>query len=107
MNRGAFALFQWTLRRDVQLLRTHLVRGAFAGIMLLVLVLAWARTLSVGAAGLNLFQAICEEGEKIIGDAVDVWHFCNGACSKLCPAIAIVFVLACPDCLSNNQISVA
>lgn len=59
MNRGAFSLFQWTLRRDVQLLRTHLVRGAFAGIMLLVLLMAWLRTLSVGAAGLNLFEAIC------------------------------------------------
>ena len=59
MNRGVFSLFHWTLKRDVQLLRTHLVRGTFAGLMLLVLFVAWLQTLSVGAAGLNLFRAIC------------------------------------------------
>ena len=56
MNRGAFSLFNWTLRRDVELLRTHLVRVAFAGLMLLVLWFASLQTLTVGAAGLNLFD---------------------------------------------------
>jgi hypothetical protein len=59
MNRGAFSLFNWTLRRDVELLRTHLVRVAFAGLMLLVLWFASLQTLTVGAAGLNLFDWIC------------------------------------------------
>ncbi len=59
LNRGVFTLFNWTLRRDVRLLRTHVLRGIFAGLMLLVIFFAWASTLTVGAAGLNLFRAIC------------------------------------------------
>jgi hypothetical protein len=59
MNRGAFSLFHWTLRRDTRAMRAHLMRGAFASIMLLVLLIAWVQTLQVGAAGLNLFRAIC------------------------------------------------
>lgn len=59
MNRGAFALFNWTLRNDASTLRTHLMRGLFSGLMCLVLLVAWFQTLSVGAAGLNLFRAIC------------------------------------------------
>ncbi|MFK7820432.1 MAG: hypothetical protein AB8G99_17055 [Planctomycetaceae bacterium] len=54
-----FSLFHWTLRRDTIAMRTHLLRGAFAATMLLVLFIAWLRTLQVGAAGLNLFRVIC------------------------------------------------
>ena len=60
LNRGLFALFSWTLKRDTQLGRTHIVRGGIAGVMLLVLVFGTLQSLSVvGAAGLNLFESIC------------------------------------------------
>lgn len=60
MNGGIFALFSWTLKRDTQLTRTHLVRGGIAGIMLLILLFSTLQSMAVvGAAGLNLFESIC------------------------------------------------
>lgn len=59
MNPGMWSLFHWSLKRDIDLLRTHIVRGLLGAMMMVLVAAAWAKTNTASAAGLTLFEMIC------------------------------------------------
>lgn len=58
MFAGTLAMLHRALRLDSRLLRTHLFRVSFAGLMYLSLFYAWASSSLVGAPGLRLFETM-------------------------------------------------
>ena len=58
MFAGTLAMLHRALRLDARLLRTHLFRVGFAGLMYLSLFYAWVSSSSVGAPGLKLFETM-------------------------------------------------
>ncbi|HEY2252833.1 MAG TPA: ABC transporter permease [Planctomycetaceae bacterium] len=58
MFAGTLAMLHRALRLDSRLLRTHLFRVSFAGLMYLSLLYAWASSTLVGAPGLRLFETM-------------------------------------------------
>jgi len=58
MFAGTLAMLHRALRLDSRLLRTHLFRVSFAGLMYISLIYAWASSSLVGAPGLRLFETM-------------------------------------------------
>jgi ABC-type transport system involved in multi-copper enzyme maturation permease subunit len=58
MFAGTLAMLHRALRLDARLLRTHIFRVSFAGLMYLSLIYAWASSSLVGAPGLRLFETM-------------------------------------------------
>lgn len=58
MFTGTLAMLHRALRLDSRLLRTHLFRVSFAGLMYISLIYAWASSTLVGAPGLRLFETM-------------------------------------------------
>jgi ABC-type transport system involved in multi-copper enzyme maturation permease subunit len=58
MFAGTLAMLHRALRLDARLLRTHIFRVSFAGLMYLSLIYAWASSSMVGAPGLRLFETM-------------------------------------------------
>lgn len=59
MISGTRSLFVWSLRSDSRALSAHIVRAAFAGFLLLTVMLAWTTSVSGIAPGLTFFRTIC------------------------------------------------
>jgi ABC-type transport system involved in multi-copper enzyme maturation permease subunit len=58
MFAGTLAMLHRAIRLDARLLRTHLFRLGFAGLMYLSLLYAWISSSLVGAPGLKLFETM-------------------------------------------------
>lgn len=59
MISGTTALFVWTLRADNRSVWPHIVRAAFACMMLFTLALAWSDAFGTTRIGLKFFETIC------------------------------------------------
>ncbi|MFN9826350.1 MAG: hypothetical protein ACK58J_19575, partial [Planctomyces sp.] len=69
MISGTTALFVWTLRADNRSVWPHVVRGAFAFMMLFTLSLAWTDAFGTTRIGLRFFETICSLNILIISVA--------------------------------------
>jgi hypothetical protein len=58
MFTGTLALLHRALRLDARLLRTHLFRVGFAGLVYVSLLFTWGRSATLGAPGLTLFETM-------------------------------------------------
>ncbi|MCA9048358.1 MAG: ABC transporter permease subunit [Planctomycetaceae bacterium] len=57
--RGTQTLFNWSLRSDSRSIYPHIIRAAFAGLLLLSILAAWADAAAGAFPGLSFFRWIC------------------------------------------------